>query len=351
MFIQRALVIVASGLIPCGSGAADVIHVPGNHPTIQAAIDASFDGDEVIVAPGEYLENVSFNCKQITVRSSDPDDPAVVVATVIKSAGAGVDIVKINCGQGAATTLSGFVITGASDASALLIQGSSPTVTRCSFIDNSGLLGAAIRVASGSPTVTNCLFSGNSADDGGGAIYVGAGSPLVEHCAFSANTCSGPGGAVNAGGGLITASNCDFSGNGATWGGAIYAFLGNASCSDCTFIKNNGSLSGGAIYNTHGAVTVTDCVFSGNTTNGGGAVTTPGTATGSTTVTSSYFCHNTPQAIDGSYRDGGGSSLQFCPPPAAVKAKPACLADLNDDGVVNGLDLAILLGQWGLCLE
>lgn len=32
-----------------------------------------------------------------------------------------------------------------------------------------------------------------------------------------------------------------------------------------------------------------------------------------------------------------------CPP------KGACEADLNDDGEVNGADLAILLGNWGEC--
>ena len=28
---------------------------------------------------------------------------------------------------------------------------------------------------------------------------------------------------------------------------------------------------------------------------------------------------------------------------------PTVSSDLNGDGIVNGIDLAILLGQWGLC--
>ena len=30
-------------------------------------------------------------------------------------------------------------------------------------------------------------------------------------------------------------------------------------------------------------------------------------------------------------------------------AQDGCIADLNDDGVVNGTDLAIVLGGWGPC--
>ena len=35
-----------------------VIHVPGDYTTIQAGIDASVDGDTVLVADGIYYENL-----------------------------------------------------------------------------------------------------------------------------------------------------------------------------------------------------------------------------------------------------------------------------------------------------
>jgi hypothetical protein len=45
--------------------------------------------------------------------------------------------------------------------------------------------------------------------------------------------------------------------------------------------------------------------------------------------------------------DGGQSPfvLDLRPTP------PACVADLNDDGIVNGDDLGLLLGAWGACLS
>ena len=66
----------------CGAAPAADINVPGVHgPTIQAAIVAANPGDVVIVAQGEYFENINFLGKEITVRSTDPNDAAVVVSS------------------------------------------------------------------------------------------------------------------------------------------------------------------------------------------------------------------------------------------------------------------------------
>ena len=48
---------------------AQIIHVPGEYATIQAAINAAIDGDTVLVAEGTYLENINFLGKPITVAS------------------------------------------------------------------------------------------------------------------------------------------------------------------------------------------------------------------------------------------------------------------------------------------
>jgi len=43
------------------SGTRSIINVPGDYPTIQEAINASFDGDTIIVASGTYYENIYIN--------------------------------------------------------------------------------------------------------------------------------------------------------------------------------------------------------------------------------------------------------------------------------------------------
>ena len=64
---------------------ASVIQVPGDQPTIQAAIDSAFNHDTVLVAPGTYQENIHFREKDIVVASfyiTDPN-PLFVEQTII----------------------------------------------------------------------------------------------------------------------------------------------------------------------------------------------------------------------------------------------------------------------------
>jgi hypothetical protein len=78
---------------------------------IQFAIDDAMDNDEIVLNEGIYKENIDFNGKDMKVRSTDPNDPDVVAATVIK----GVDhrpVVTLTRGQGAGSVLAGLTISG-----------------------------------------------------------------------------------------------------------------------------------------------------------------------------------------------------------------------------------------------
>jgi hypothetical protein len=99
---------------------------------------------------------------------------------------------------------------------------------------------------------------------------------------------------------------------------------------------------GGAVRNIQSSAgSFTGCTFAGNTADGtGGAFINDSSP--ATTIGSSEFCENSPNHIAGSYNDAGGNDFDDecpddCPRPA----------DLNCDGVVDGADLLILLGDWG----
>src|ERR1051326_6358112 len=64
---------------------SNIINVPGNYPTIQSAINASSNGDIVLVKMGTYTENINFRGKKIVVTSRYfiTNDPATIWATVI----------------------------------------------------------------------------------------------------------------------------------------------------------------------------------------------------------------------------------------------------------------------------
>ena len=82
-FTIPAVAAISFGLIgPTVPAVADILHVPGDYPTIQAGIDAAVNGDEVVVADGTWTgvgnTNLDFGGRLITVRS-DSGDPALCI--------------------------------------------------------------------------------------------------------------------------------------------------------------------------------------------------------------------------------------------------------------------------------
>ena len=82
---------------------------PADFNNIQEAINDTNDGDTIIVAEGTYYENINFNGKNIALRSTDPNNPDIVAATIID--GNNLDSVVTFAGTESETcVLAGFTI-------------------------------------------------------------------------------------------------------------------------------------------------------------------------------------------------------------------------------------------------
>ncbi|MBW6463515.1 MAG: right-handed parallel beta-helix repeat-containing protein [Bacillota bacterium] len=159
------------------------VTVPDKYATIQEAIDAAEEGDVIIVDVGVYRESIDFRGKNITLQSTDPDDPAIVSETIIDGGGSGT-VVSFRSGETEEAVISGFTITRGSGV--LVSGGSSPLIEKCIIEDNTAEFGAGIAVFDSSPTIRDNLITGNSGFLGGG-LFIEESSPLVQDNTITGN--------------------------------------------------------------------------------------------------------------------------------------------------------------------
>jgi hypothetical protein len=244
-------------------------NVPTPYATIQAAVSAAATGDEIVIAPGVYTGDgnrdiVLPSSKQITIRSSNPSDPAVVRQTVIDCGGSPADPHRAFALR--YQPYSGPVVV----AGLTIINGYPRTETLAAATADSG---GAIFIANCSPIIRDCTIEACGAVASGGGIYVSSGSPSILRCTF--RDCGGDGvtgGAIFAEAGSVKINNCLFAGNSAASGGAIGLRAGTPALADCTFEDNAGQ-TGGAVHVQSTTLPISACTFVGNTAGQcGGAV-------------------------------------------------------------------------------
>ncbi|MCZ6654055.1 MAG: hypothetical protein O7D91_13645 [Planctomycetota bacterium] len=214
---------------------------------IQNAIDDSSDGDEVVVQPGTYIENINFLGKAITVRSLNPTDPASVEATVIDGSepepfGPGT-VVTFESGEGNDSVLLGFTVTNASTGSlggGIRCSGSDATIAHCVITNNSAEIGGGIGCSSSSPIVINSIIQDNFALVGGGLWLTGESNPTITNCLISGNSVTFSGGGISTSG-SPTIVNCTIVDNTASQRGGGIQFSGNGAMINCILWGNQAS--------------------------------------------------------------------------------------------------------------
>ncbi|MFG0330742.1 MAG: right-handed parallel beta-helix repeat-containing protein [Phycisphaerales bacterium] len=262
--VTVAIAILLASFIPAAPLAADIIEVPGDYPTIQEAIDAAVDGDEVHVATGTYYEAIDFLGKSIRVLGTG--------SVFIDGSQSTRSVVTFQSGETPEAVLE-----------SLTIQNGRGTFWQGTGWDE--LRGGGILISSGSrPTLRGLLIRHCTSDRGGGVLVTDHSEATLEECIFEYNHTN-----WHSGGAFrvedqsnCTLERCSFGRNTGYSGGAIGVLTrGEVSLRDCRFWDNVAlEESGGAIYIHQGGRFVCEdseftsnvAIFADNTVHGGGAM-------------------------------------------------------------------------------
>ena len=259
--------------------AAVDIHVPGDFADIQSAIFSALDGDVIILEQMTYSgsgnRDLDFSGMAITLRSEDPQDPAVVAATIIDCEGTLQDPhrgIIIEDGEGPDTIVEGITIINGNETTGggVYCQDSSPTIRYCVIENNLANSGGGIYCDNSSAIIHDCILRGNLANLAGGGAY-GVNSDLTFlRCHFLSNHAPA---AFSDGGGFYCINNtialftdCQFIGNscGHFGGGVFCSTASDVTLANGLMLGNQAASSGGACYNNGSALELLQCTVSGN---------------------------------------------------------------------------------------
>ena len=159
IFMAVMIVLFASG-VP-----ATVINIPEDYATIGMGIDASIDGDTVLVQPGFYYEHFAFNGRDIVVGSLFliSADTSYISQTIIDARSLD-SVVRFVSGEDSTAVLTGFTIQ-----------------------HGQAINGAGIYCADSSPKIINNIIRLNADEEYGGGMYCENASPYIANNRFIDN--------------------------------------------------------------------------------------------------------------------------------------------------------------------
>jgi hypothetical protein len=340
---------------------SQIIHIPDDFATIQSGINSAEAGDTILVAPGEYFENINFSGKNIVVCSNFAMSGNVgdIETTIINGSNPvnpdTSSCVLIVSGEDSTAVLQGFTVTGGNgtrwedehgpglfytEGGGFLIQYSSPTIKNNIIRNNKAINvpagtisagGGAIRSGDGNPHILNNLIVYNQGRYGGGIVLNYSGAEIKNNI-FAYNT----GGEDYGGGGLwflsngtspiILENNTIVYNHSALGGGGIRLWSSQAQIRN-NIIWGNTAVSAPQIQGNTG--TVTYCCVQGGWTGTGNLDTEPLFAT------SNFILDETSECVDAGNPDPLYDDPED-PDNAGFGLYPAMGTVTNDMGVFGG---------------
>jgi hypothetical protein len=212
-----------------------VINVPSDYPTIQQGIDASVNGDTVLVQPGTYVENINFNGHNISLGSLyfTTGDTNYIPQTILDGDSSG-SVVTFESGENNNAKIVGFTIQRGSafEGGGIFCSGSHPVISHNIIQNNEssdlfGGFGGGIACVLSDAIIKSNLIRNNYATGVlggfGGGIYVYEAQVEIEQNIITANL-------------------------GASGGGGIYVDFSNIAINNNVIFDNTGSFGGGGLY-------------------------------------------------------------------------------------------------------
>ena len=255
------------------------------YTSFQAQIDASSDGDTIIIDPGTYEGTVNFNGKNIVLGSQflTTGDASYISTTIIDAKQKG-SVVRFENNETNGAALVGLTLTGgyAVEGAGIYINGAEPTLRDLRVVENAaytcevgeffkGAAGGGIFINGSSPVLERITVRENSSEADGGGVYLSNSDANLTLVTIFQNT------AADLGGGLFTnystskVLHVEIAQNSSSKGGGVYAM----SFSDLSFENSNvgdntASSEGGGFYLTGSKVFLLNVVVASNISSGQG---------------------------------------------------------------------------------
>ena len=249
--------------------------VPIEFSTIQIAIQAAETGNEILVYPGEYHENINLLGKNITIKSLEGPEQTYILGDSTTS------VVICNSEESNQTIIEGFTISGGYGIGVsfedFVSNAANPDIFEDMVINQ--MMGGGISCINSSPTLKNLIVSGNYARNVAGGIGLVNSNSLLENIIVENNTIIDGdalgGGGVALNGGNATIRNSTISNNyvglnfyQVNGGGGIlcgFTFDGSMSMNiDDVIIQNNIANIGAGVGVLSGEILINRTLITGN---------------------------------------------------------------------------------------